>query len=283
MALDAILYENTGMDCVLKRCAKCGNEKALDLFSPAPRGAFKRNAWCKACHGAYAKAKRIPKPPKRKVAGPDGLRECSRCKERKPLTGFYKDSRASDGLKHQCKKCHEAGVNSWSKRNPEKRREIGKRCRNKHGEKYLEKARAYKAREWPKVYAAHRRWVERNRERMLELQRPARRKWKEKNPEAVLEMTHRRRAREAGGGGKYTQAEVRALFKDQFARCANPNCFADLSGGFHRDHIVPLADRGTNFIHNIQLLCPLCNTRKGASPMIVLMARTKGGCHRVHV
>ena len=31
---------------------------------------------------------------------------CTTCRESKPLSDFYKDSRASDGLKSQCKTCH---------------------------------------------------------------------------------------------------------------------------------------------------------------------------------
>ena len=35
--------------------------------------------------------------------------------------------------------------------------------------------------------------------------------------------------------------------------------------GSHVDHIVPLAAGGTSRFRNLQLLCRLCNQRKGAS------------------
>ena len=34
------------------------------------------------------------------------MKQCSKCREWKPETEFYRDKRTKDGLKCQCKKCH---------------------------------------------------------------------------------------------------------------------------------------------------------------------------------
>lgn len=76
----------------------------------------------------------------------------------------------------------------------------------------------------------------------------------------------RRRARKASASGTYNSAEVAALFLKQKKRCAG--CGVLLTSGYHRDHIIPLCAGGDNSISNIQLLCALCNLKKGKSDPI---------------
>jgi hypothetical protein len=49
---------------------------------------------------------------------------CSACKTSKPVADFYKDKKAKDGLKSQCKKCH--CISSVLSRDPDKHREYNK-------------------------------------------------------------------------------------------------------------------------------------------------------------
>jgi len=63
--------------------------------------------------------------------------------------------------------------------------------------------------------------------------------------------------------GAHTPCELTALYADQNGKCANPVCGTNLADGYHVDHIVALVNGGTNWIENIQLLCPTCNLRKG--------------------
>lgn len=69
-----------------------------------------------------------------------------------------------------------------------------------------------------------------------------------------------RRARARNAGGRFTPAEIEALYQKQRGRCAW--CRTSLKQGYHRDHRQALANGGDNTIQNIQLLCPTCNQKK---------------------
>ena len=64
------------------------------------------------------------------------------------------------------------------------------------------------------------------------------------------------------GRGSYTAADVRALMVRQGCACAV--CGVMLHGGYHVDHVIPIAKGGMNVVGNLQLLCPRCNLTKGA-------------------
>ena len=74
--------------------------------------------------------------------------------------------------------------------------------------------------------------------------------------------SHTRRARIYEVGGSYTNAEIRALLKEQRNLCAEPTCCADLHNGKELDHVVPVSKRGPNHIRNLQWLCIPCNRSK---------------------
>jgi 5-methylcytosine-specific restriction endonuclease McrA len=91
-------------------------------------------------------------------------------------------------------------------------------------------------------------------------------KYKKDNPERVKTWAANRRNRGAG----YVQvARVRELFALQQGRCAICRC--KLPKGYHLDHIQPIAHGGSNHTGNLQLLCPPCNTHKGAKDPILFM------------
>lgn len=92
------------------------------------------------------------------------------------------------------------------------------------------------------------------------------RRWEQSNPAAVRAKHHRYRARKRSAEGSYTAAEISRLYALQRGRCVN--CKVSLKAGFDADHITPLKLGGSNWINNIQLLCPPCNKRKqGTHPI----------------
>jgi hypothetical protein len=50
-------------------------------------------------------------------------KKCSKCKEFKELTHFYKNRHKSDGLQDRCRVCHKEYLNKWRAENPEKRKQ----------------------------------------------------------------------------------------------------------------------------------------------------------------
>lgn len=90
--------------------------------------------------------------------------------------------------------------------------------------------------------------------------------WRRANPDRVRVYRHARRARMQNAGGAFTAEDVARIRSAQRHRCAY--CREKLSmekGQQHADHIVPLVKGGSNLPANIQVLCPTCNCRKGAS------------------
>ena len=83
-----------------------------------------------------------------------------------------------------------------------------------------------------------------------------------------------RRALMAASAEHHTERQVLALLRLQGGRCFY--CDAALLGGYHADHVVPLARGGRNGPGNLAVACAACNQSKGAKlPLDWAMARTK--------
>lgn len=76
-----------------------------------------------------------------------------------------------------------------------------------------------------------------------------------------------RRCRLLKADGFHTSEEVSELAKVQKYKCAG--CKTSIKELYEEDHIMPLSLGGSNWISNIQLLCPTCNRRKHAKHPIV--------------
>lgn len=88
-------------------------------------------------------------------------------------------------------------------------------------------------------------------------------RWRKLNREKCNTISANRRAREAKAEGYHTTGEWEQL-KIQYGfkcpRCGRREPEIKLT----RDHIIPLARGGTNYIENIQPLCGKCNCEKWA-------------------
>lgn len=111
-----------------------------------------------------------------------------------------------------------------------------------------------------KVFIRRRKHRQENKERLAETMKA----YAAANRPKLRAHERNRRERHRGGEGKHTYAEVQALAGRQKFRCANPVCGISIRGGWHEDHVMPLALGGSNWIKNIQLLCQPCNQSKHA-------------------
>jgi 5-methylcytosine-specific restriction endonuclease McrA len=84
--------------------------------------------------------------------------------------------------------------------------------------------------------------------------------WRKANPEKRRASWNRRRAREIGAPGSHTAEQVLALLEMQDWKCAA--CDVSIKEKRHIDHIMPLVLGGSNWIWNLQGLCPTCNCSK---------------------
>ncbi len=154
-------------------------------------------------------------------------------------------------------------------------------CREANREKHKEDNRVYntkRRKENPEYHNARAREYNRqarlkNPEKFLKISRdfaladPQRirdyaNKWRKNNPEKVRIMETNKKARRRNAEGKHTAQEIRSLYLKQHENCAI--CFISIKETYHVDHIIPIIKGGSNYIENIQLLCPPCNMRKGA-------------------
>lgn len=132
--------------------------------------------------------------------------------------------------------------NEWSKRHPEKIREYAQKTYLKHHESRMERGRAaYHAD--PAAYAE------------------TVKAWRKKNPEKSSSYKRNYKARKRAAEGQHTGEDIDRIRKAQKDRCAY--CRVKLSGAGHVDHIIALANGGSNWPTNLQILCESCNTSKG--------------------
>lgn len=186
------------------------------------------------CGKHYASWRRsgVPSPgPKRPGWTPERKRESDR--------QWYE--RNSEAVKEQ--------VRQWRERNPERRREQSRVDQARQRERNPEAVRA-----------SYRRWYLKNAGTHTE----RRRRWEERNPDrarAIRRAAGRRHeARQRGAVGSHTEGEWRRLLAEHHGLCA----YCLVHKATERDHVLPLARGGSDFIDNIRPACRSCNARKHA-------------------
>jgi len=125
----------------------------------------------------------------------------------------------------------------------------------------------------------NKKWLAKNRDRETEKkrnyhvknkerQKEANRIWDAANRDKVNAVERNRRARKKAAIGSHTAQDIldiRAMQNDRCAYCRS--CVKGKKG--HVDHIMPLALRGRNSRDNLQILCKLCNSSKGAKHPVI--------------
>lgn len=236
-----------------KLCPKCGIRKpGLDFTRRKGHGKDPYSGYCRACSSASFSVWKISKDskPKREPAfdRKTNTKRCSKCKFRKPCSRFHKNARLphpdhADPYKSNCRECSVKMVAE---------------ARKLRGDADAEKRRQQ-----------HRNWYKNNRVRSNKQSMD----WRAdpNNKGSIQASRARRRARKRSAEGMYTADDTVRIKALQRSMCAA--CEIRLDDKFHVDHIKPLAKGGSNWPHNLQLLCEKCNHEKHAIDPILFMQR----------
>jgi len=143
-----------------KRCTRCEKQKPLSKFYQHTDGRYYSH--CRDCHKnqtrkrkqtqsqSQAKGRRAAsrevKEAKRRAVLCNG-KTCSKCKEPKPATEFYKSTMNSDGFSSHCRHCQKLMTRAWQAKNLDKIREYQGQWRDanrEHSRHLGRKSRAFK-------------------------------------------------------------------------------------------------------------------------------------------
>ena len=187
-------------------------------------------------------------------------KRCTHCLEDKSVNSFYVKVRKSGKLHPyaHCKRCHDTLTRAWRVANRQKALDW-KRANYDPGRQAVYSARY--AKRHPELLK------ERNRQNRLkypEMIRQLKAAWRKANPDSNRAYCNNRRVRKLANGGRLTATQIKDLFQRQNGKCLA--CRKSICNGYHVDHVVPIFLGGANSIENIQLLCSVCNMKKGSKP-----------------
>lgn len=148
-------------------------------------------------------------------------------------------------------------IKDWALRNPEKCKASSVKSAAKRGD-----IRKIESSEWRKKNPVQVKknwvsWASQNKERLRETKK----KYEFENSEKVRASKHTRRIRQLQIDSVIDANYIKFLIVVQGMKCV----YCDKTMiAYQIDHIFPIAKGGTNENSNLQLLCPLCNRKKGA-------------------
>jgi len=242
-----------------KRCAKCQRvfDRTPSFFHHTPTSSSLDGltSRCKECR---SEEQTTDRGKLRKEMKAKGLKRCTgECRRWLPMTTEYFHAKRMPHrpntvpLVSTCKECanKKNKENPWSRRNPERSRQIHRRYEERHKEWLKERAKVYRVR-----YRDHR-----------------------------LAHTRNYRALKRLAEGTHTKEDIFHLFTAQRGKCyycgkkLTPPGKGKKQGhqrSYQVDHIVPLSRGGRNDRDNLVLACPPCNESKGGR---LLCEWIKGG------
>ena len=212
---------------------------------------------------------------------------CCKCEEWKVVEEFHRFHLSSDGFKARCKSCANKAVREKRASNPEESRLKAQAYIASRREESNQYQRTWRDKNRDKVRESTRRYQKTHRELLRERYRQARvaniehhraigrrayhnnvekrraynRNYRKSHPEKMRAQVRTRRNRKYQAEGSHTEAqweELKALYNYTCLRCGQREPTITLT----RDHVVPLAQGGSDWISNIQPLCPTCNSSK---------------------
>ncbi len=190
------------------------------------------------------------------------MKICKKCNTEKPVEDFNQGKAYAGGRKAVCKECISAYNKTRYVPRPENLQrkidlELARKAKLEKKEAIAEERRLKKETEKP-IKDAIKKEKRAAYNRMYRAKHPGCRRIEKKNRKLKVRTS-----------GKLSRKITDKLIGLQKGKCAI--CAEKLNGTFHIDHVIPIALNGTNTDDNIQLLCPACNLKKGATHPIDFM------------
>ncbi len=181
---------------------------------------------------------------------------CTKCKEVKPLSDFYK---LHDGKQHQCKVCQKAFHKKHYEQNAEIMRQRAKDYRANNPEKVAQTRRNWKRANKEKNVQS----VVRYQQKYPEKHIARTSKWRKENQDKYRNYSQSRRTKKLQNGVfAISDKELQNILSMPCANCGSKDRPT-------LDHIIPISLGGTHSVGNLQTLCMPCNSSKGNKVMTV--------------
>lgn len=254
-----------------KQCSRCRNFYPLGSFAHSSTGKYGCATYCRKCSAERKGRKYRPH-----CLMPDGMKQCTVCKEMKLLDEFKKHKPNKSGLSHKCKACGKAQDAKYLSEHREENKATSKA-------RYYAKPEArakYRIDNAEKIAAGKRDWRKRNPDKVKahkkdsakrhpESQARRLKRYNERHPEVQSMRVHvqnmRQRAKQMDDLFDWKRSELAAMYAEQEGKCAycGISIYWSVPHDVHVDHIHPLSRGGTNELSNLCLSCQDCNFSKG--------------------
>jgi hypothetical protein len=235
----------------MKTCSVCHQDKPISDFYVMRQAKDGYRPNCKSCFKtvkprALARIREVPKPDDE-----SSLKTCSKCRETKPRTAYFRHNGTWDGLRPDCKACllkHQKVHYAQNR------------------EKILEKTRAYELRNVERARRNHREAHQRRMQNpdYVEKKRAYGREYDRKNIQKKIGRNQENLIRRYSAAiCDLTEEQWIKIKRSYRFRCAYCGCEPDT---LTMDHVIPPLHGGNHTAVNIVPACFRCNARKGAGP-----------------